>query len=185
MSSPGGEPIPVSVRWQKLGVRPMYIALRRALVLGSMVVALYVIIGTLTDRTWWYGLFWDDRDRVSYAREGLRWLIDDAFWLALGIVSALIIVIVVGRLQKRRLFKVIDSAPWVIFVCVWLAVAVDALVLRHTQADNYILGITSEQALQDLREHAARLSSLLRSIFIGWMGTASRAFTTSLSLNWR
>ena len=168
MSSPAGEHTPVSARWQKLGVRPTCIALRRALVLGSIVVALYVIIGTRTDRSWWYGLFWDDRDRVSYAREGLRWLIDDAFWLALGIVSALIVVIVVGRLQKRRLFKVIDSAPWVILVCVWLAVAVDALVLRHTQADKYILGMTSEQALQDLREHATP-PEFVTPIYFHWV----------------
>ena len=170
MSSPAGEPTPVSVRWQQLSVRPVYVALRRALVLGNIVVALYVIIGTLTDRIWWYGLFWDDRDRVSYAKEGLRWLIDEAFWLALGIVTALIIVIVVGRIQKRRLFKVIDSAPWVILMCVWLAVAVDALVLRHTQADDYLS--PQPLALAELLQNFRKRSSppeLVTPVYFHWV----------------
>jgi hypothetical protein len=124
--------------------------MRRALVLCSVAIALYVIIGTWTDRTWWYGLFWDDRDRISYAVGGLRWLVDEAFWLAFGIVIALIIVIVLGRLLKHRLFKTIDSAPWVIIVCVWLAVAADALVLRHTQAYNYLWGMKIDAMLDSL-----------------------------------
>ncbi len=125
----------------------MYLALRRATVLCSIVVALYTIIGSYLFAAWWYGFFWDDRSgRLSlhYVTDGLRWLVDEAFWFAFGILIALICVILLGRLMKRRLFMAIDSAPWVILLCVWLAVAVDALVLRHTQADNYFPVVTEE-----------------------------------------
>jgi hypothetical protein len=152
MSLPAEDLAPLSKGWRNWSLRPAYLAMRRALVLCSVAIALYVIIGSCTDRTWWYGLFWDDSDRISYAVGGLRWLVDEAFWLAFGIVVALIIVIVLGRRLKHHLFKAIDSAPWVILVCVWLALAADALVLRHTQAYKYLSPTKVDEMLHALQE---------------------------------
>lgn len=101
-------------------------------------------------------LFWDDsHGRVSYAIKGLLFLVDQFFWLAFGVLIALIMAVVLGRLLKRRLFKVVDSAPWVILGCVCLAVAADAIVLRHTQADQYLSDTKIEDMLHTFRELGA------------------------------
>src|SRR5450759_5153947 len=132
------EPLaPISDDWSRRKLFSVLIAVRRVIVLCTGTIALYIILGTFTDRLWWYGFFWDGHDRAAYMIEGVRWLIDQAFWLTLGILIALAIAAGVGRYFRRHVWKVIDSVPWTIVIFACLAVATDALVLRHTMATTY------------------------------------------------
>ena len=136
-------------------VRPFYLPIRRALVIVSVAVCLYIVVGSFTDANWWYGMLWDGTNRVEYAKAGFVWLFDNAFWLAFSIVIAIFVLAVLGRIYKGRVYKLLDLAPWVVIFCFWLLVAADALVLRHTQADRYLGWMPPDEYEKVIDSHIA------------------------------
>src|SRR6266516_4827592 len=92
----------LSVPWYVRKLQRIYLVLKRAVVFLSAAAAIYIIAGSSLFADWWYGFFWDDGFRTSqYVTNALTFLVDDEFWLTLGIIAALMVVLVTGALWKR------------------------------------------------------------------------------------
>src|SRR5271157_1651638 len=87
----------------------MLVGIRRTLVLSSLMLALYVMVGSLFFSDWWYAFFWLKGYRYSsFVVNGLFSLIDNHFWLSIGTFVAFLAAVVLGSILKRHVFRLID-----------------------------------------------------------------------------
>jgi len=127
--------------------------LKRTAVFLSAAAAIYIVAGSLLFADWWYGFFWDDGFRTSqYVTNALMFLVDNEFWLALGIIAALMVAFVTGALWKRRLFPVTDRFAGLIVFIAFSAVFVDAIVIRHTRVNTYLPSLLVKQAMAKIKD---------------------------------
>jgi hypothetical protein len=130
----------------------------RLLVLSSVIIAIYVIVGSSLFRDWWYGFFWGRYSKLRYARAGLETLVDLYFGLSMGIIVAFVVTVLAISSSKQWVFPLIDRFAGRIVFCAIAAILMDALVVRHLQPA-YAGALNAEEALRQLSDQLKRLES--------------------------
>src|SRR6266852_1720388 len=78
---------------------------KRVLALGAVVVTVYVTVGSALFPDWWFYFLWGGKFNWNYVASGLSVLVDDYFWLVIGIVLVACGAFVLASFFKTRLFR--------------------------------------------------------------------------------
>jgi hypothetical protein len=99
---------------------------------ASMVVAVYIVVGSWMFPSWWHGLFFSREERsFRNVRDGLRYVLYSG--LAFKIVVAFLAAILLGAAFRHWLFPLTDRFAGRIIFISFVAIVVDAFLLYLDQ----------------------------------------------------
>ena len=108
---------------------------KRTAALGSVAVAVYVLVGCLMYGEWWYGWLWQGEFKdTDYTISGLMFLLDNKFKLVMIVIAAIFLAVVLGGIFKTRLFRIVDRFSGYIVFTALLIICTTFLVVYHTNS---------------------------------------------------
>jgi hypothetical protein len=115
-----------------------YLFVKSLVVFGSAAVTLYFLIGCLMYGDWWFRFVWDRQFAdADYIADAFSFLLNDRFYLLLGIVFAIFIGTSLTWVYRKPVFTFVDKFGPLVFLSSFAIVIVTALLLYHTKKDSY------------------------------------------------
>jgi hypothetical protein len=114
-----------------------YLSTRRFAVFASAAAALYFGVGCWMYGEWWFGLIWGKQFRdPDYITDGLGFLLNERFYLLLGMVIALFVGGCLAWVYRQRVLSLVDKVGTLVLFGSSAMVVITALILYRAERDS-------------------------------------------------